>query len=94
MCRAAHHFPTVLTCPYICRDLIRVLKWHVDRIIDAEHHEQIQQVLKVKIKHLSAAQMCIAWPSVCVLFYPCIVMNSHFLFFLPLKRLKVGNEYL
>ncbi|XP_053487199.1 dedicator of cytokinesis protein 4 [Ictalurus furcatus] len=28
------------------RDLIRVLKWHVDRIIDAEHHEQIQQVLK------------------------------------------------
>ncbi|KAK3564766.1 hypothetical protein QTP86_025280 [Hemibagrus guttatus] len=27
-------------------DLIRVLKWHVDRIIDAEHHEQIQQVLK------------------------------------------------
>uniref|UniRef100_A0A8B9L244 Dedicator of cytokinesis 4 n=1 Tax=Astyanax mexicanus TaxID=7994 RepID=A0A8B9L244_ASTMX len=28
------------------RDLIRVLKWYVDRIIDAEHQEQIQQVLK------------------------------------------------
>ncbi|KAI4880685.1 hypothetical protein NFI96_002959 [Prochilodus magdalenae] len=27
-------------------DLIRVLKWYVDRIIDAEHQEQIQQVLK------------------------------------------------
>lgn len=48
-----------LTCLYLCRDLIRVLKWHVDRIIDAEHHEQIQQVLKVKIKHLSPAQMLI-----------------------------------
>jgi len=31
-----------------CRDLIRVLKWYVDRIIDAEHQEQIQQVLKVR----------------------------------------------
>uniref|UniRef100_A0A672P4N1 Dedicator of cytokinesis 4 n=1 Tax=Sinocyclocheilus grahami TaxID=75366 RepID=A0A672P4N1_SINGR len=28
------------------RDLVRVLKWYVDRIIDAEHQEQIQQVLK------------------------------------------------
>uniref|UniRef100_A0A671QXK9 Dedicator of cytokinesis 4 n=1 Tax=Sinocyclocheilus anshuiensis TaxID=1608454 RepID=A0A671QXK9_9TELE len=28
------------------KDLIRVLKWYVDRIIDAEHQEQIQQVLK------------------------------------------------
>ncbi len=32
----------------VCRDLIRVLKWYVDRIIDAEHQEQIQQVLKVR----------------------------------------------
>ncbi|XP_051548856.1 dedicator of cytokinesis protein 4-like isoform X2 [Myxocyprinus asiaticus] len=37
------------------RDLIRVLKWYVDRIIDAEHQEQIQQVLKASeylFKHI------------------------------------------
>uniref|UniRef100_A0A673YRU9 Dedicator of cytokinesis 4b n=1 Tax=Salmo trutta TaxID=8032 RepID=A0A673YRU9_SALTR len=28
------------------RDLIKVLKWYVDRIIDAEHQDHIQQVLK------------------------------------------------
>uniref|UniRef100_A0AAY4E1Y9 Dedicator of cytokinesis 4b n=1 Tax=Denticeps clupeoides TaxID=299321 RepID=A0AAY4E1Y9_9TELE len=28
------------------RDLIKFMKWYVSRIIDAEHHEQIQQVLK------------------------------------------------
>ncbi|XP_036373486.1 dedicator of cytokinesis protein 4-like isoform X3 [Megalops cyprinoides] len=28
------------------RDLIKVLKWYVDRIVDAEHQEHIQQVLK------------------------------------------------
>ncbi|KAG5273390.1 hypothetical protein AALO_G00150830 [Alosa alosa] len=28
------------------RELIKLLKWYIDRIIDAEHHEQIQQVLK------------------------------------------------
>uniref|UniRef100_A0AAR2LB14 Dedicator of cytokinesis 4b n=1 Tax=Pygocentrus nattereri TaxID=42514 RepID=A0AAR2LB14_PYGNA len=28
------------------RDLIKVLKWYVDRIIEAEHQEHIQQVLK------------------------------------------------
>lgn len=30
------------------RDLIKVLKWYVDRIIDAEHQDHIQQVLKVR----------------------------------------------
>uniref|UniRef100_A0A8D3BDU7 Dedicator of cytokinesis protein 4 n=1 Tax=Scophthalmus maximus TaxID=52904 RepID=A0A8D3BDU7_SCOMX len=30
------------------RDLIKVLKWYVDRIVDAEHQDHIQQVLKVK----------------------------------------------
>ncbi|XP_020495206.1 dedicator of cytokinesis protein 4b isoform X6 [Labrus bergylta] len=28
------------------RDLIKVLKWYVDRIVDAEHQDHIQQVLK------------------------------------------------
>uniref|UniRef100_A0A4W5P4H1 Dedicator of cytokinesis protein 4 n=1 Tax=Hucho hucho TaxID=62062 RepID=A0A4W5P4H1_9TELE len=28
------------------RDLIKVLKWYVDRVIDAEHQDHIQQVLK------------------------------------------------
>ncbi|XP_058841773.1 dedicator of cytokinesis protein 4-like isoform X6 [Acipenser ruthenus] len=28
------------------RDLIKVLKWYVDRIVEAEHQERIQQVLK------------------------------------------------
>ncbi|XP_077565455.1 dedicator of cytokinesis protein 4b isoform X3 [Stigmatopora nigra] len=28
------------------RDLIKVLKWYVDRIVDADHQEHIQQVLK------------------------------------------------
>uniref|UniRef100_A0A3Q3VVY0 Uncharacterized protein n=1 Tax=Mola mola TaxID=94237 RepID=A0A3Q3VVY0_MOLML len=28
------------------RDLIKVLKWYVDRIVEAEHQEHIQQVLK------------------------------------------------
>ncbi|XP_026880343.2 dedicator of cytokinesis protein 4 isoform X2 [Electrophorus electricus] len=37
-----HHFAGALSY----RDLIRVLKWYVDRIIDTEHQEQIQQVLK------------------------------------------------
>lgn len=30
------------------RDLIKVLKWYVDRIVDAEHQDHIQQVLKVR----------------------------------------------
>ncbi|TNN66305.1 Dedicator of cytokinesis protein 4 [Liparis tanakae] len=28
------------------RDLIKVLKWYMDRIVDAEHQDHIQQVLK------------------------------------------------
>lgn len=31
----------------IFRDLIKVLKWYVDRIIEAEHQDHIQRVLKV-----------------------------------------------
>lgn len=31
------------------RDLIKVLKWYVDRIVDAEHQDHIQQVLKVSV---------------------------------------------
>jgi len=30
------------------RDLIKVLKWYVDRIIEADRQEHIQQVLKVR----------------------------------------------
>lgn len=30
------------------RDLIKVFKWYVDRIVDAEHQDHIQQVLKVR----------------------------------------------
>src|SRR4029434_8086592 len=33
------------------RDLIKVLKWYVDRIIDAEHQDHFQQVLKVCETH-------------------------------------------
>lgn len=33
------------------RDLIKVLKWYVDRIVEAEHQEHIQQVLKVRPVH-------------------------------------------
>uniref|UniRef100_A0A674EHA5 Dedicator of cytokinesis 4b n=1 Tax=Salmo trutta TaxID=8032 RepID=A0A674EHA5_SALTR len=49
-----HHFKPVMDT-YIeshfagalsYRDLIKVLKWYVDRIIDAEHQDHIQQVLK------------------------------------------------
>ncbi|MGH0125600.1 UNVERIFIED_CONTAM: hypothetical protein FKN15_010366 [Acipenser sinensis] len=49
-----HHFKPVMDT-YIeshfagalsYRDLIKVLKWYVDRIVEAEHQERIQQVLK------------------------------------------------
>ncbi|KAM7378128.1 hypothetical protein PAMA_013158 [Pampus argenteus] len=39
----------VCVCVCVCvfpRDLIKVLKWYVDRIVDAEHQDHIQQVLK------------------------------------------------
>lgn len=29
------------------RDLIKVLKWHIDRVTEVELHEHIQEVLKV-----------------------------------------------
>ena len=43
----------VCVCVSVCvcvfpRDLIKVLKWYVDRIVDAEHQDHIQQVLKVR----------------------------------------------
>ena len=39
-------------CVCVCsRDLIKVLKWYVDRIVDAEHQDHIQQVLKVRPPH-------------------------------------------
>jgi len=30
------------------RDLIKVLKWHIDRVTEVELHEHIQEVLKVR----------------------------------------------
>lgn len=40
---------TVCVCVCVSsRDLIKVLKWYVDRIVDAEHQDHIQQVLKVR----------------------------------------------
>lgn len=30
------------------RDLIKVFKWYVDRVVDADHQDHIQQVLKVR----------------------------------------------
>lgn len=41
----------VLKLPACCvfsRDLIKVFKWYVDRVVDAEHQDHIQQVLKVR----------------------------------------------
>lgn len=29
------------------RDLIKVLKWHIDRVTEVELHDHIQEVLKV-----------------------------------------------
>lgn len=33
---------------FFSRDLIKVFKWYVDRVIEAEHQDHIQQVLKVR----------------------------------------------
>lgn len=38
---------TFCTFPLYFRDLIKVLKWYVDRITEAERQEHIQEVLKV-----------------------------------------------
>lgn len=49
----------------VCRDLIRVLKWYVDRIIDAEHQEQIQQVLKVRMLTYTSFKMYVTVQYAC-----------------------------
>lgn len=41
-------FSAVLCVCVSGRDLIKVLKWYVDRIIEADRQEHIQQVLKVR----------------------------------------------
>lgn len=41
--------PSAPFCPFLphFRDLIKVLKWYVDRITEVERQEHIQEVLKV-----------------------------------------------
>lgn len=48
---------------FFSRDLIKVFKWYVDRIVDAEHQDHIQQVLKVRpLAHHAALERTIKEP--------------------------------
>lgn len=43
------------------RDLIKVLKWYVDRITEAERQEHIQEVLKVMARLRTANRGSRSW---------------------------------
>lgn len=67
------------------RDLIKVLKWYVDRIIEADRQEHIQQVLKVRAlaneKHTPLHTTCLfslSHISLLVLLFIMIFSDCHY----------------